>query len=133
MINKVTSYSLSKQLTEAGFNSESCTGWYVVEDGTAKSFLANREQLDKFHSEVQENRYALYTIGVIEHEDVFTLHDNQSLIKAYDCFDLLMWFKENHSITLDVYTGDHYQVYKPQEALGQAVLKVLTQQEVQGE
>lgn len=123
MQNKVTSYTLSKQLAEAGFDSESHCGWWV-------EYVNQRADDDS--TWIYQLNVDDYMVNTVPGE----WYEWGLKVKAYDCFDLLMWLNENA-------TGDIYDIVeemtnkilgyidpeiKPQEALGQAVLKV-----VQGE
>ena len=115
MQNKVTSYELSKQLAEAGFDSDSHCGFYDLCHHDGNYYWTNLDPRDRFD------------------------HSGDIVYKAYDCFDLLMWLREEgYNISFEFYTtkglvglscnGEFYKEDLPQEALGQAVLKV-----VQGE
>ena len=124
---KVTSYELSKQLEEAGFDSERHTGWWLTEGDGTRTY--------------------------IPFNDISDFAQLNSPIKAYDCFDLLEWLSRNlinedGSLSLhydlseppSFYCEDAYYNHEfdgvvglPQEALGKAVLKVIRSTNEEGE
>lgn len=116
MKDKVTSYEISKRLDELGFECESHCGWWS------------------------------YSEEYLPHEEEKGFIIDKCSPKAYDCWDLLMWLKEN-SIFSDAdvidllycvkedndFYAHHFNGMKkdvaissqPQDALGLAVIKIL--------
>ena len=80
MKSKATSYELSKKLHEAGFECESHCGIY--------------------NNGIYENS------SPTELDDILYKNLGVEIIKAYDCWDLLMWLSEN----VDDIPG-HYQLW----------------------
>lgn len=114
MESKVTSYEISKRLSELGFKSDSHRGWWGTKIGiTAESKWATRE--------IELAHY----------------HVNQ--VKAYDTWDLLMWLKDQDKFLLEYCVGFQVELEalasdefwfengeeQPQNALGLAVIKIL--------
>lgn len=117
MENKITSYTLSKRLDELGFDCESHTGLW-------------REYVN-YHLPEYVSNYG-------ETEIDFSKGYDRS-IKAYDCHDLLMWLRVNKPLcslyigteTFNIQFADSFKPDSdhPQEALAQAVLKILGEKE----
>ena len=129
MKEKVTSYEISKRLHELGFECESHCGWW--------------------------GRYRYYK-GVEYNERFPEVRSRENPgIKAYDCWDLLMWLRKRrqqlpvfYSLHDNIYRHDleeeHFSVAEkyiekeystggasaaePQNALGKAVIKILEEQ-----
>lgn len=112
MQNKVTSYSISQRLAELGFEAESHNGWWR---GLVFNYQTQLQKWEYCRDEPTE-----YT----------------QLVKAYDCHDLLMWFKTNHTPTwitvfsfgLRIDLSEAVAVEptdEPTNALGLAVIKIL--------
>lgn len=118
MKTKVTSYELSKKLSELGFDSQThCGWWWLYEDGDI-------ELGDKEYPEYAKVKYI-------------------ASYKAYDCHDLLTWLsnyswktdtdykllllscESNYFIEregIDYLSGDQDE---PQNALASAIVKIL--------
>jgi hypothetical protein len=128
MKNKVTSYSLSKQLADAGFDSENYCGWWVYWD---EEWIYTEHDVEMKCTDSKTGE---------------AVDASQFMHKAYDCFDLLMWLKvsiKNYERfdfwftepgynfctgTVNITRRDFKSLASrelPQEALGQAVLKVV--------
>lgn len=117
---KVTSYEISKRLSELGFDSESHTGWWLpplVTDAYKQSrpLWANRQY------EFMDYKDASGNVN--------------KAVKAYDTWDLLMWLQDNKP-TQNLYIGlEEFSFMmckradQPQNALGLAVIKLLEEKE----
>jgi hypothetical protein len=135
MTNKVTSYEISKRLDELGFECDSHCGWWNYYG-------------EGFAPEWTESLYLVDTSADPSNLLAFPEH---TAWKAYDCFDLLMWLRDNME---NKYQGAHSYIHKvfwihhdsvggfaivdtpidgypwgradePQNALGLAVIKTL--------
>ena len=135
---KVTSYELSKQLADAGFDSESHCGWYQEFQDIYNPTIKHGEWIEKSWTVPKKLRDAGWEIST--YRDTDGELKQVGTILAYDCFDLLefmegtaygdYWelrFDESGYVVCDRTRG-FKDGDAPQEALGQAVLKV-----VQGE
>lgn len=125
MKEKVTSYTISKRLHELGFDGESHCGWIVSYLSNDKRFtyekhFTNEKELKEFMEKV------LYIAQPV---------------KAYDCWDFLMWLAKETNIEIknvlcpfdghkfEAETNPSFQethcCKEPQNALGLAVIKIL--------
>jgi hypothetical protein len=112
MNKKVVSYELCKRLDELGFEGKSHCGWW-----SQVSIAFSLSKQDKYE-------------WTKTNESIF----KYAGIKAYDCWDLLMWLNQNdYETSLESWTDFHVeapgaiftQAEEPQSALALAIIKIL--------
>ena len=135
---KVTSYELSKKLAEAGFDYERHTGFYSVKYKRnyevkhidySTSDITYHNNKSRFYKFLSNGRNALFAGHLL-------------LFKAYLTCDLLEWLREQkYNCSFEFYlskensdllglgcNGKFIRASTTQEALGEAVLKILEEQ-----
>ena len=128
MQNKVTNYELSKRLDELGFECESHCGLWSDDKQyfdllQVPPYLKDKNISLKELTRLTEHKHRLQP-GVS--------------IKAYDCWDLLMWLNQNgYETSLESWTDFHVeapgaiftQAEEPQSALALAIIKILEEEQ----
>ncbi len=126
---KVTSYKLSKQLAELGFDNKNYTGWWVEILGSYSPPESIAEE--GFIEEIKwQKRKPRKDRGDIE-----------NYYKAYDCRDLFFWLAQckfasfQPGFSLRVYrdlSNNYFEVleyqaecFQPQNALAKAIIEIL--------
>jgi len=99
MQNKVVSYELCKELDELGFESEGHTGWWLL-DTTEPIYVDYTGRKSR-----RNIRGQVVYLGWINIDDLPIMVKNGYAIKAYDCWDLIMWLQKNEAF-------EHIQISK---------------------
>ena len=135
MKEKVTSFEISEKLHELGFESKThCGWWFDGQQAVVKGGLQYREQYTPIHCLDSCPDALKYTRNL----------ERDCNIKAYDCWDLLMWLQKNQVDLTQIYVNKTFEVEtgcfntcsdefgdvetednQPQNALGLAVIKIL--------